>query len=186
MNDRGQIFIIAAFITIGIVIGLTTVTNYAIVGDSKKQFFDLSDEIEFETKQVIDYGLYKNHDTAQLVANFLSDYADYISKNKVIFIYGNSTNISALSFQQQSVGGIDLNIGGGAPTNISFNEQSQSQAQVTSDTGGKVNVTIDSIAYNFDLREGQNFFFILIDENKGERFVSTTRESSLDKRIEIK
>jgi hypothetical protein len=96
MNKKGQFFLIAALITVGALFGVTSIINSAQRGDENERFYDLSHEINFETKRVIDYGVYWQDDTNSLVNSFLVNYADYIKQDKALFIFGNEQELQYL------------------------------------------------------------------------------------------
>ena len=78
MNKRGQFFLIAALIASSLLFGLTSVINSARGSAEDKAFYGLSDEIDFETKRVLDYGAYYYQEvsTNDLMREFLVKYAD--------------------------------------------------------------------------------------------------------------
>ena len=170
MEKGGQFFLVAALITAGILFGLTSIVNYAQGSDEDGAFYRLSDEISFETKRVLDYGTYYTHDTNALVSSFLAKYADYIAQDKVLFLFGNEENLSALFFTNKAVGSAGVNTGTGAQTFV-IQEMTRAIADVTRE-GKVVTVRIDGISYEFSLLEGQNFFFVIIKGGDGEAFVA--------------
>ena len=87
----------AAIVIIAVIIGLASVANSVKTSDNDEAFYDLSREISYETKAVLDYGVYTKADTPTLVEGFLEEYANYISQDQVIFIFGNSQKLDALS-----------------------------------------------------------------------------------------
>lgn len=173
MKKRGQFFLIAALITAGLLFGLTAVINSAQSRAEDRGFYDLSREIDFETKRVLDYGTYYTQDvnTEQLMQGFLTQYADYIAQEKVIFLFGNRDSIEGLFFTNRVLGSLGIGTGGGA-TLIPIQQITGSVAQVARE-GDTVTVTIEGIPYRFTLLEGQNFFFVIVKENNDEVSVAT-------------
>ena len=88
MNKGGQFFLIAAIVAVGALFGLTAALNTVVAGSSQKPFYSLSNEIGFETKRVIDYGVYYDQNTETLIEDFLLKYKDYIADEKALFIFG--------------------------------------------------------------------------------------------------
>lgn len=171
-NKGGQIFLIAAIVIIGIIIGLVTVVNVVRVGNENKAFYDLAEEVGFETKQVLDYGVYQSEETGPLVESFLTNYSNYIAQERVLFIFGNKTNVTGLFFNNTQTGGVGINYGG-IPGTISIRDITQETAVVDHDQAtGKITVTINEIPYIFDLKPGQNFFFVIIKDENEESFVA--------------
>lgn len=171
MHKRGQFFLIAALITASLLFGLTTVANSARGSEPREDFYDLSQEIDFETKRVLDYGVYYERDTATLMRTFLSTYADYIAQEKVIFLFGNAEELEGLYFRNRAIGSTGIATGGRAQT-VVIREVTGSVADIRHE-GDSIIVTIDSIPYTFSLLEGQNFFFVIIQEENEESYVAT-------------
>ena len=176
MNKRGQFYIIAAVIVVGIVVGLSSTVNSAVVGGEREQFYDLADEINYETKQVIDYGVFNSLEIDNLLIGFLEKYADYISKEQVLFLVGSldSEEVTAYGFTQQNVGGLGLiSTNSGSPSLITIQEIGSVTAEVSLDTDlGTVTATVEGIDYIFNLEKGENFFFVIIQTEEEERFVA--------------
>lgn len=173
MNKRGQFFFVAAIIIAGILIGLTTVVNQAVTSQEETGFYDLGEEIGFETKKVIDYGVYKDQDISVLTEGFLEDYADYIASEEVIFLIGGRTGVKALYFNSsRQVGSVGISTGGSV-SSVPIRASGGREANVTLlDGGRKAKVLINGIDYDFELREGQNFYFVMIKTEEGEKFVA--------------
>ena len=170
LNKRGQIFLIAAIVIISIVVGLVTVVNVVRVGSENKAFYDLADEVGFETKQVLDYGVYNAQDTNALIEEFLIKYANYIAQERVLFIFGNQTNVTGLFFNNTQVGGVGIGYGT-IPGFITIRDITGEEAEV-SIVDSTVIVLINEIPYIFDLKPGQNFFLVIIKDENEESFVA--------------
>ena len=136
-NKRGQFFLLAAFVIIGIVVGLSVVSNSATVNEEDKAFYDLAEEIGFETKQVINFGVYNEQfEQDVLVEDFLVEYADYIAQERVLFVYGDNSDISALYFiYDDNAGGFSIEIGSFGPR-IPIGGLLQEEAVVEYDSDG--------------------------------------------------
>ncbi|HIG52272.1 TPA: hypothetical protein EYQ19_02555 [Candidatus Pacearchaeota archaeon] len=174
MNKRGQFYIIAAVIVVGIVVGLSSTVNSAVVGGEREQFYDLADEINYETKQVIDYGVFNSLEIDNLLIGFLGKYADYISKEQVLFLVGDSEVVTAYSFIEQNVGSFGLiSTDPSSYSSITIQEIGSVTAYVSLDPDlGIVTATVEGIDYIFNLEEGENFFFVIIQTEEEERFVA--------------
>jgi hypothetical protein len=170
MNKRGQIFLIAAMIIIGIVIGLVTVTNSVIIGDKQEAFYDRGEEIKEETNHVLDYGVYQSENPDQLLEGFLIDYANYIAEERVLFLFGNEGGISSLVFEHGPSGSVSISTGG-IGNNIVINDIIQATADVSLE-GNTIIVLIEGIEYMFSLKPGQNFYFVIIKDENEESFVA--------------
>ena len=169
MQKKGQFFLFAAIVAVAALLGLTATFNTILSTDSQQPFYDLSKEIGFETKTVLDYGVFDVKDTPELTREFLSEYASYIAQDKVLFLVGNVQNVKAYYFTNVA-GEIGLSTGS-IPNNFIIQGSTQATADVTQD-GGIVHVSIENIVYDFNLNPGQNFYFIIIKDSKDERFVA--------------
>tara|TARA_Y100000310_G_scaffold168628_1_gene168675 strand:- start:91 stop:621 length:531 start_codon:yes stop_codon:yes gene_type:complete len=175
MNKRGQVFLMAAILIAGIVVGLSAIDTKTETGSSNEAFYDLSEEVGFETKRVLDYGVF--NPPAGLLRTFVKDeflikYKDYIVKEEVLFVYGDASNIYALHFMTgETIGEIGISAGG-VSTAVDISIVTDEQAYVEY-TGNVVTVKIREIDYPFILRDGQNFFFVIIKHEDEEKFVAT-------------
>ena len=175
MNKRGQFFLFAAFVVIAILSGLATIATEAKVNNKQTQFYDLSNEIGDETKHVIDYGVYNQQNTDTLLSSFLTDYASYIAQEETIFIYGNASGVKALVFQNINSGSVGIATYdgiSGTPISVPIQEIEEKDAQVSIEQGNNIVIKINEIKYQFNLLEGQNFYFVIIKNTNGERIVA--------------
>ena len=164
----------AAIIIVGLIIGLAAAVNTVRVGDSNKAFFRLGDEIGFETKRVLDYGVFNEREINPLMKGYLENYTKIIAAEEVLFIYGDSSGLQALFFTNAS-GDVGISTGG-IPDVFTIQYTTGDEAYVNqSDDDGdgnidRVSVLIDDITYEFNLRQGKNLFFVIIkDEETGDR-----------------
>ncbi|NCN99032.1 hypothetical protein COU62_01355 [Candidatus Pacearchaeota archaeon CG10_big_fil_rev_8_21_14_0_10_35_219] len=179
MNKRGQFFILAAIIVIAIVSGLAGIANYASAGSEQEAFYDLSREVGFETKRVLDWGVFNEENVDVLTEGFLYEYANYIAteREEVLFVYADeeSLEIEALIFLEESVGRIGLDTGSNRDKGIQINRRTGKEVEevFVDNIQKKVTVRIDGIDYTSHLTKGQNIFFVIIKEVDGERYVAT-------------
>lgn len=171
MNKRGQVFLMAALIIAGILISLVRISNESVAREEPEAFFDLSDEISFETKRVLDYGVINSvSNINDSVSSLLSNYSENIGNQDVAFVYGNAIDgIYAYYYEQINV--IGATILGGIAVPITIASGSQIEAQY-SQTANTATIRIDGIDYTFNLKPGQNFYFVLAKDEEGEKFVT--------------
>ena len=169
MDKRGQVFLVAALIIIGVVISLIKISNRGIARDEPEAFFDLSDEIGFETKRVLDYGVINGvGDVDNLAKNLLNNYSENIAKNDVAFIYGDldTGSISAYFYGSATVTAVTLY---GSYQKLSLFSGGRVDVKYS---GNQATILLNGVDYVFDLRKGQNFYFVISREEDGEKFVS--------------
>ena len=174
MNKRGQFYLISAIVIIGLIIVFAGVSNY-LEKDEETKLYDLKQDLEIESENVLAYGTYYAFDEEQmlnLLQGFIEAYSEYGEVQKIIFIFGNRQKITVLGYQQledevvKIQGGeeeLELELSGGADPSSGKLEQ----------PGETVVVIVGDSAYEFDLREGENFYFIIAQEIEGEQYVVT-------------
>ena len=157
----------AAIIIAGLLFALTKTVNKGVSRDKPEAFYDLSDEINFETKRVLDYGVINGQPSATLAGQLLGSYTEYIANEDIVFIYGDMTNVYAVYYDTTQTLGIQL-LGN---TFIPIQIVTQTPVDVKRDSG-TATVRIRGNDYNFNLKPGQNFYFVIIKEEGNEQFVA--------------
>jgi hypothetical protein len=147
VNKKGQFFLVATIIIVGLVITLAVTFNYSTKTDSY-QAEEIAKELQIESAKVIDYDTM--HGTSNL-DQFAQEYSKYIGQNKEIyFIIVEGSNKEAYRYVE------------GIKTDLT------NSLEVTSD---KIIFTEEDGIYNFNLEDGKNFYFLVIQEIGGERYV---------------
>ena len=171
MKKRGQFYLLAAIVIISIIIGFATIANYSKTTTSTK-VYDLGEELKIESANVLDYGTYSGLDEdqmANLLEGFIEAYSEYGEIESLYFIFGNMENIVVMGYQELSedveVSGdvsedFVLQIGGGI-----FSQE------FTPSPPWKIEVKIDGVLYEFKLKPGENFYFIISLTDEGETHV---------------
>ncbi|MFA6023447.1 MAG: hypothetical protein WC781_05150 [Candidatus Pacearchaeota archaeon] len=161
-NKRGQFYLIAAVIIIIILFGLSGVTNYIKTKTPEVQTYELSKELNLESESVINYGLYNSKDTNTLLASFAGNFTDYLSQDSdVYFVYGDDSKITVLGYTRVAAGSISINFGDSAPIVTEIPGRKLSQEITTATPDRQVSVIISGKTYDFTLKQGQNFYFLI-------------------------
>lgn len=174
MNKRGQFFIVVAMIIVSVIAGLSGVVNYAESSEGDEKVYDLSKEIDFETKRVVDWGVFNEEELEQLTSGFLEEYSEYIGEDDAIFIFGDENELNALHFTLEGVGSVGLETGENSPPKrIDINRRTKEEAEVRVSSGRrsgerKVSVIIDEKDYSFNLKDEQKNFYFIIKKIKGD------------------
>ncbi len=178
MNKRGQAFLMAAIIIAGLVLGASKIANTAKAGNDGDAFYDLTKEVKFEADWVLDRGVIAPGDFGGTfdqndVKDFLSKYNDYISSEEVLFIWGdaNGANYYAIRYYNAPINAVSLSTGGPTAINQQIDLTTATSAQIIGSTSD-ITVTIRGIDYTFNLSPGQKFYFVLIKDENGEKFVA--------------
>jgi len=195
-DKRGQFFIIAAIIIIVIIASVTTISNYTSTKDEVR-LADLGEEIGIESQQVIESGTFNELDDSEmktLLAGFANNYVTYIQEEKnIYFVFGDSDGAYFLGYQELDDEQVCLRIFE-VPEGIEGGVESESDGGCEWVMGGelnlidhnptkelsRINVLIgedpDPSQYEFELTEGENFYFVIWRQIRGERHVVTNRE----------
>ena len=198
--NKAQFYLMAAIIIVVVLIGVATVTNFAISRESSEQIkiYQLSKELQLEGEQIVNFGIF-NDDVAleQALTSFTEQYGTYIGdqNNNVYFIYGDKKQLHVVGYVISTTGDISLefqgtpiefDISGGEIVrtedfDFSLEEDLDRLFDCSSDNDCesyvnenneliKTDIIVDvgGTKYPFDIKEGQNFFFVIKDNNEAD------------------
>jgi len=172
--NKGQVYIIAAVLIVGTIITFATIMNY-----SKKQnpieIYNIGEELGTESVNVLEYGTYNNYDNEQmkrLLISFIKEYSRYGNIERLYFIFGNLSGITFVGYHELIVDRIYITSG----TNISeivIPDSAGAHLVVKDLIPQNENITIGvtQTDYNFRLRAGENFYFIIFQKEGEEQHV---------------
>lgn len=196
-NRKGQFFLIAAVVIIVVIVSVVTISNYTTQKQTTK-LYDLGKELGIESQNVLDYGTYSQYSDDQmktLMEQFIKNYHNYQEQDKnIYFIFGNSNKVNILGYQDihnvQETVCINLD-----PPSQKKEDVATSQCKyytligstqtfckdttclTTSETINRVAVMVAEDIYEFKLKSGQNFYFIIWQEIGGGRNVVTSEQT---------
>jgi hypothetical protein len=159
VNKKGQMYLIAAVIIVTIVLGFAAISNYSRTKNTIR-LYNLKEDLEIASENVLEYGVYNEYNDEEmqdLIEDFIQLYTEYIGEGiEIYFVYGNRNLITIATYSD--LDSIDIEdetilITSGEVTTKVFEPQ-----------GNKVVVQIESIEYEFDLKSGENFYFIISQE----------------------
>jgi hypothetical protein len=184
-NKKGQFFLIAAVVIIVVVVSIATISNYT----QKKEvatLYDLGEELGIESQNVLDYGTYNGQspeEISALMEQFIRNYHDYQEQDKnVYFVFGNKNAINFLGYQDvadESVC-IKLNPTRGSACTTYYTEIETTKTYTTTGEINTVAVVITDVEtrnsnqYEFRLKKGENFYFVIWQKIGEERHVVTS------------
>lgn len=149
-NSKGQFYLIATIIIVGLVIGLAVTFNYSTKSNSHEAE-EIAKELQIESENVMDYDTL-NPGNAQF-ENFARDYSAYIGKDKdIYFIIVNGGYREAYKYTNGAK--IDLS----SSLNVNTEEKN-------------IQFTLENEIYSFKLNEGKNFYFLVVQKTGGEKYV---------------
>jgi len=160
----------ATIIIVGIMLSLVRISNKGVTREEPEAFFDLADEIGFETKRVLDYGVINSLSSNRIddyAQRLLENYSELISNEDVAFVYGNTSGVSAYYYESVGVNAITLSNGVSVSLNL-INGRTINALR----TGNDIKINIRGNDYAFNLKPGQNFYFVLIKDEEDEQFVT--------------
>ncbi|MFH1501309.1 MAG: hypothetical protein ABIE22_05195 [archaeon] len=173
MRKRGQFYIVAAVVIVIALVSLVSVTNYLRAKNKETKIYDLGKEVGGETGQVYDYGTYNidNLETAgmnidDLANEWLTTYVEYASNygpSDWLFVYGDYSQMNVLTFTNVTTGRIRLDFGG-SPSFADITATKGAGYSFVPGIADKINVTFFDYSYEFDLKEGENFYFVIRKE----------------------
>lgn len=160
-NKRGQFYIIASLVIVFLLVGLTSITNYATL-DRFDSLSHLRDEIKIEGQNVLDYGIYTelgNDDFEELIENFASIYE---GKGNIYFIFGDKQRVKEFSYSEIK------NFKFYAKDNEDWEEFEDSIYTVEGeDEISQIKIEIETNEVVFDIEEGKNLHFLIFSERDG-------------------
>jgi hypothetical protein len=187
-NKKGQFYLIAAVVIIGLIIGFVTIRNYSISPSVK--VYDLSEELNIESEQVLEHGIINQKTIETLLQDFSRDYADYIQSDvdSLFFIFGNFEEVKLVTYKE-FLSGI-ISVGGISEFPVEDRTAVVSDLDISSSEEGHyviVNIVSsegENLEYKFDLTPGENFYYILKKKEGNQEFVidNTEKNSEISKR----
>ncbi len=171
MEKRGQFYLIATIIITAIIVGFAAVVNYS-EEESSVKIYELGEELKIESGNILDYGVYNNLDETEmdtLLTNFIGNYSKYSEEKDLYFIFGDRSKITVIAYQESGEE-IYVDVGDG---NELLTMSGGTGTKDFSPTLNKVTITVKGIEYNFEIKNGENFYFVISQEIEGEQYVVT-------------
>ena len=180
-GKKGQIYLIAALIIVGILIGFVAVSNYSKTQGSV-DVYDMGEELGIEGEHVLTHGIVKFGNSLQNVENFTELYAEYAGEGKSLyFIYGNSSRVTIAKYEDVVFGEVGVSLEDSDPT-ISIRGKkvvrNKTATTVVAEDGKEILrvVVRGGQNYDFELEQGDNFYFVIAQEIGGEHHVVKSYE----------
>ena len=168
MDKRGQFYLLATIVIIGLIFSFVTIINYS-QEKTVKNFDYLEYELNIESENVIDNALFNNKDIKETLINFTKTYSNYSEADNLYFIFGNIQNITIAGYQKLNNGKIFVNVGSGNQELGLSKDVYNSKDFFNSQED--IQVTVNNVVYDFSLSPEENFYFILSKEINGELHV---------------
>lgn len=148
-GKKGQFYLIAAIAIITLALGVILVYNYSDQsGGSRVK--ELAQELQTESSKVLNY---QDYSSDYKIEEFTQNFSEYAGKRiEIIYLIGEESNFQVYRFDELG--------------------QKQNYLDYV-ENAGTVSININSSVYNFELREGQNFYFIMYQQEGGNKYVET-------------
>lgn len=159
INKRGQFYLLAAIIIVGVIIGFVAISNYA-QRMAAIRMYDLKEELKIESANVLDFGTYSELNETEmeaLIRDFIAQYATY--EENLYFIFGDNHNITIIGYSEL-VAEVSIIEAGGNPIPLVL-DGGEAIYETTNGKIKQVIIEIEDIEYKFDLKPGENFYFII-------------------------
>ncbi|MEN7982127.1 MAG: hypothetical protein ABFQ65_01625 [Nanoarchaeota archaeon] len=174
-DKKGQFYLLSAIIIISIIIGFSAVSTYTKTSEVK--IFDLGEELDIESTNVLDYGAYNAvEDLDTLLNNFASNYSEYIGEDKELsFVFGNpeDDSVTVINYEEVILGEVDY-AGSKTTTRKRVSNKSSSDIEIETNSGKKITkIRFKNREYEIELKPGENFYFV-ISQEVGEEVHTTT------------
>ncbi len=166
LNKHGQFYLVAAMILVVLLIGIIAITNY-----SKKSsgvgLDEIEQELEIESEQFVNYVTYNELSQEEKFRDFhefVNDYVDYRGSDKnFYFIFGTKENLTLAGSQnQEATVSID---------SVPVIDVSGEFSESIDPAGNNVVIIIGPTTYEFGLKEGENFYYIVSKNINGGEYV---------------
>ena len=174
MNRKAQFYLVAAIIIVMVMAGIASVRTYAVARTEPRTVKSISSELKQEGPKIIDYGIY-NPPEDKILDFIESEYGSYFlqktENTNILFVYGNlDGDVKALKYKTESTGDVFTTLGG-AVSVWNVNNPIIDISTPTRDENNKVIVELNNIDYEFELKDGENFYFLILQESEGDIYV---------------
>lgn len=170
-NRRGQFFLVATLIIIGVIAGFVTLSNSS-TRKSDIKFSQVGEELEIEFKKVLDHGISQNFDDAErkaLLTEFSENYSTYSDADGFYFLFGDEVEITFAGLKKKNVGTINIETVSNVLNTLDVDlEVNIFKTEDVLSGGTSVNLTVDGIKYVYNLTAGENFYFVVSKEVNGD------------------
>ena len=192
MKKRGQFFILASVILSLVVASLASVGNYVFANKEPEKFYNLGDELKYESGQIIDYSVHKGSDAGVMEGN-IDSFNMQVAENildqdpdmEFYFIYGDKSKVVVdTSYAKEWGGGevesdISLFIGGTYferkvedPERGYYPGETYKEDVIPKPGEEEVNINIGGIEYKFPLWENQQLVLLMKKKIENDTYVN--------------
>jgi len=169
-NRRGQFFLVMSLVIIGLVAGLTGISN-SVQKKSEVKFYHIGEELKYESDKTMDYAIINELDMEEVLTNFSKDYSKYSNADGFYYIFGTTSKITFVGLNKNNSGTIKIDAGSGEE-NIEL-IQNQFYTENFDSPNANIKLVVNGVNYPFTLRNGENFYFVISKELDGDIYTAT-------------
>lgn len=165
MERKAQFFLIAGLIIATVILGLGQVYTSSITQKHEGVVYQLSDEIYYETSQVIDNGVFNDRPQTEInqdIQDLTQHYAELNPDSDIVIVYGDGQDLQQISY----TGNLDNLTESSINTTTVDIGQEEQEITVTLASDKEIKDT-----RTFPIKEGQNFYLVVRKKIKNEEYV---------------
>ena len=175
LNKRGQFYLIAAMVIVVIIIGYAAVSNYT-KRKADVKIYNLAKELNIESGKVLEYGVYNEKNLQQMIdltTHFTTLYTTYSGDNSdILFVIGNEGYFDVYRYGDLTTGTISVSTGvGSSVLQIRQRAKEEIGSNSIQQIGNKITVTDRTKTYEFELKKGENFYFVISQQIGEETYI---------------
>jgi hypothetical protein len=182
MNKRGQFYLVTAIIIIVVVISFAAIQNYTKKRATLK-IYNIKEELGIESGNVLDFGTFNiesPEERQELITSFSEEYVEYTGEGRNLYLIFGSCNRGVffmpyeevvtgtstvfIGSQRVSLDSIERELGEPIEVGVTSIEQGRCETEV-------ISFGDPPVEYKFELKPGENFYFVISEEVGGEQHV---------------
>ena len=153
-NKGGQFYLIFAIIVMGLVTGLLALQNYVVKGDVS-EVNQIKEELQIESQNLMDYVL--NTGDSSAINSFTQEFSEHVGNYEIIYAIEYDSNLDVFNYQNNAKNSFS------SGTDYLVN-------------GNNLTINFNNASYLFNLKEGDDFYFIVSKKEGNENYVATNSE----------
>lgn len=165
MNKRGQFYLVAALIIITITASIVTYRSYIKTTPVSYKVYDLGNELDLETAEVLDYGIYTGAQQQAIMESWAGNFSEYAETGEQDFVFlyiDENGNLQGTRYTLEETGDVSISFGGGPP--ISLTQQQITSVRIPSEAK-EITIVIGDFTTTVSVdelrQEGRSYYFII-------------------------
>jgi len=163
-NKKGQFYLVAALVIIIITTSIVTYRSYIKTAPVSYKVYDLGSELNLETAEVVDYGLYSQAEQQTLMETWSKNFSEYTEPFEYDFVFlyideNDNDTLRGTIFTREETGKTSINLGDSL---LSLSQQGTFERSISGIN--EVIITINDFTTTIsieDLRGKGGYYFIV-------------------------